>query len=194
MEAALTGSAEGIIHLLNKGADVTVRVALFVVRATPPPPPFFFTLWLSSFLFVLQKSCPIAAAAQNGHVNCIWTLARRGADVNKGMPNGQTPLSYACVKGHPNCVKALLSLGADLDHTWGVAKITAVAAAAQHGTTECLRLLIAKGADVNKPLVVWSPPPLHTARCTACLRVVMSSCLVLPGIIPCGICRPGPRL
>jgi|GEM_PF-632158 len=87
-------------------------------------------------------------AAAKGHDEMLWYLLRQGAHVNRGMPNGRTPLMVASENGHTRIVQMLLRAGADLERK-GVDGTTALAAAALQGQLAMSKRLINAGADVN---------------------------------------------
>ena len=52
---------------------------------------------------------------RNGHDKCIELLAEYGADVNKSMNVGVTPVYIASQKGHDKCIEVLVKCGADVN-------------------------------------------------------------------------------
>ena len=54
-------------------------------------------------------------ASMQGHVECVRTLLRHGAQVNIVDENGMTALHFAGYYGHATVVQALLHAGAEVD-------------------------------------------------------------------------------
>ena len=94
----------------------------------------------------------LMAAAVAGDLDAVSCLLDHGADVKAKTPTGFTALIGAAVSGNAKIVALLLERGADPN---AVARLerdilqTPAGVAASMGHTECLRLLMAAGADVN---------------------------------------------
>jgi|TARA_B110000977_G_scaffold139712_2_gene177345 ankyrin repeat protein len=71
---------------------------------------------------------------------------KAGADVNKAMNDGQTPVCIAAEEGHEATVRALIELGADVNKATDDGK-TPQSFAAQNGHEAIVRALIEAGAD-----------------------------------------------
>ena len=55
-------------------------------------------------------------ASYGGHLDVVWALLEKGADVNaRRNEDGVTPLIAASAQGHVDVVRALLEKGADVD-------------------------------------------------------------------------------
>ncbi len=92
---------------------------------------------------------PVMTAALTGNERIVRVLLAHGARVNeKESSRGQTALMWAVAENHPEAVKALIEGGADVN-TRSSGRFTAMLFAAQRGTIECARLLLAAGAGVN---------------------------------------------
>jgi len=63
----------------------------------------------------LEKKNALMIAAEFGNNEIAKTLVARGADVNAGEQNGQTPVMLAAVEGHEETVRILLSAGANVN-------------------------------------------------------------------------------
>jgi ankyrin repeat protein len=94
----------------------------------------------------------LMASAGNGDLDAVKCLLDHGADVKAQMANGYTALIGAAIAGDARVVALLLERGAN---PYVVCKTdvgilqTAASMAAIMGRAECLRLLMAAGADVN---------------------------------------------
>ena len=101
----------------------------------------------------------LCEAAMRGDVSAIERLAAEGASPNAksraGVPDNEAPaVVIAAWRGHARAVSALVRLGADLDarsttsHTSMRRRgFTALMGATQRGKVECVRALLAGGAD-----------------------------------------------
>ncbi len=104
----------------------------------------------------------LMAAALNGDLEAVTCLLDHGANVKAKTPTGFTALIAAALSGNAQVVALLLDRGADPN---AVAELergilqTPAGVAASMGHADCLRLLMAAGADVN----VQGGPFKHTA-------------------------------
>lgn len=88
-------------------------------------------------------------AAQNGDATSAKKFIESGANVNLTNNNGATPLHLAACK-NVDCVEILIHAGADtkkVDLLWGW---TPLHWAVCFGKTDCLKILIAAGSNINK--------------------------------------------
>jgi ankyrin repeat protein len=94
----------------------------------------------------------LMGAAGNGDLDAVHCLLDHGADVKTQTRTGFTALIGAALSGNPKVVAVLLERGADPN---AVCKLergilqTPAGVAASMGHADCLRLLMAAGADVN---------------------------------------------
>lgn len=86
---------------------------------------------------------PLMMAALKGHLELARKLIDRGADVNK---TGWTPLHYAATGGHLAIMDLLLEHHAYIDAE-SPNGTTPLMMAAQYGSIDAVRLLLAAGAD-----------------------------------------------
>ncbi len=148
--AAANGNAATIKLLLDKRADVNAAEASGVT--------------------------PLMEAARSGRVDAVRMLLAHGAQVNaRESARGQTALMWAVSRQHPEIVKVLIENHADLQVRTGERTVmamldqgprgvktaardahpminggsTALMLAAQNGSAESARLLLAAGANVN---------------------------------------------
>ncbi len=141
VDAAMTqnrGSTVGL--LIEKGADVTIHVAVFAgdidkVRS-----------FIESGVSVDAKDrtgfTPLHWAARTGHTDIAECLIANGANVNAG--DDSTPLQEAASYSK-EMVELLVAKGADINAgPW-----TALHGAVDEGLKDIVELLIQKGADVN---------------------------------------------
>ena len=85
-------------------------------------------------------------ACRKGKLPRVETLIKWGADVNKEISDGWTPLMAASYYGHADIARALLAAGADVnaaDNGGGMALMFA----SDNGRVEIVRDLLAAGAD-----------------------------------------------
>ena len=142
-QAAIIGNEDVIRRLLNAGADANERGA--------------------------DDQTALMIVARSGNVRAAQYLVEAGADVNAVEQwRGQTALMWAAAQKQPAMVEFLLDAGADPDaqsfpNNWErqvtaeprmkvlpAGGMTPLLYAAREGCTECTRLLIEGGADINK--------------------------------------------
>ena len=65
----------------------------------------------------MQHHCSLQlrTAAENGHLDVVRHLVEVGADKDKAMDTGATPLFIAAENGHLDVVLHLVEVGADKD-------------------------------------------------------------------------------
>ena len=90
----------------------------------------------------------IFSAVRNQHVERVWLLLRKGADVNIRNINGQTPLHYAAFEGNAEIVKLLLENGALINSKDNFG-LTPLHLAAYEGKLNTVSVLVRRGAGVN---------------------------------------------
>ena len=139
-EAAILGSAPILDVLLKAGADANFKN--------------------------LEGETPLMAAARSGKVEAARLLIEAGADVNARESFGQqTPIMWAAAQKQPEMVRFLASKGADLNargatRQWERKVITEprpkdlnrggftpLLYAAREGCVDCVKALLAAGAD-----------------------------------------------
>ncbi|HEY9237782.1 MAG TPA: ankyrin repeat domain-containing protein, partial [Burkholderiaceae bacterium] len=86
---------------------------------------------------------PLMMAALKGDLPATQQLLERGAKVNQ---TGWSPLHYAATGPEPRLVQLLLERGAEVDAPSPNAT-TPLMMAAQYGTEDSVKLLLARGAD-----------------------------------------------
>ena len=85
-------------------------------------------------------------AAKEGDAAAIERLAAQGASPN-AKQRGKPAVVRAALNGHAGAVSALVRLGGDLDARMDGSGWTALMMAARMGKVECVRALLAGGAD-----------------------------------------------
>ena len=88
-------------------------------------------------------------AAEMGYVPVVRALVTKGADMNKVMRNGATPLYIASQNGHVEVVSILAERGADINKANNNGT-TPLWIASGKGHVEVVRVLAERGADMNK--------------------------------------------
>lgn len=140
--AAERGALDAFRSLLAAGADVNAKDA--------------------------QQDSAFLIAARNGHAELVRAALAAGADVRSLNRYGSTALMGPAYRGHVEVVRLLLDTPLDLHHVnhlgW-----TALLEAIVLGTDgprhqEIVRLLIARGSDVNRPDRDGVRPLAHAER------------------------------
>ena len=125
-----------------------------------------------------QGETPLMIGARYGDVSILQLLLDAGARINDSGKNGETALTIAAAEANAGAVRALLEAGADLadqgyDALWYTSRerkkanlqiiemllaagadpngsgFTPLIRAAQHGSPEMVRALVAGGAEIN---------------------------------------------
>lgn len=129
------------------------------------------------------RNTPLMQAARSGDTATVELLLQAGSDVNRRNAGGMTALSWAACANHPEVVKLLLDAGAMVNipttscgatvDGWCRTGSTELHIAALHGSTECIPLLLAAGADIEaqdmfgRTPFILSPLSLNTATVRA---------------------------
>lgn len=121
-EAVKRGDIEGVITLLESGANVN-ELAVIYIRA--------------------DRSTPLCVAAKEGHIALVKILVANGASVNKG-----SPLAYAAGENHIEIMQYLLDKGANPKKR-AYSGATAYGCAIATGNVEILKLLVAHGVKIR---------------------------------------------
>jgi cytochrome c len=135
-DAAKKGDVAGITAALDAGADIN-------------EPDGFAT--------------PLYYAVSRQHLEAAKLLIARGADVNAGSKVGGPPLKAAVAKSKIELITLLLAHGADPNVAVG--DQTVLHEAVRRGCLDCVKALVAAGADVNAPGAdPVARTPIHLAR------------------------------
>ncbi len=97
----------------------------------------------------LKAVTPLLLASTNGSAAMIGLLLEKGADANLANAPGTTPLMLAAASGSVDAVKALLDHGADVNARESLRRQNALMFAAALNRDAVVRLLAARGADLN---------------------------------------------
>jgi ankyrin repeat protein len=164
--AAAQDHPEMIRFLVSKGARVDARSAVrdWPRRMTAEERPKDLNRGgMSGLMF----------AARDGRLNAVAALLKAGADVNFTDPDGSTALIVALMNGHWDTAKLLIDSGADINQWdwWGQTPLymavdmntlptgarTELPTMDRATGMDIIRLLIAKGANVNAQLKLRPP-------------------------------------
>lgn len=147
--ASVAGGSEVVKMLLDKGARVDIRDNV-------EPMPLLFTGG--------GKSTPLAEAGRTGDLASIKMLAAAGADINARSPQKVSALSEAVFYGRRDVTKWLLENGASVHDPVTALQVPILGLAAVRGDAAIVRMLIAKGADVNARDKTGSTPLFWAVR------------------------------
>ena len=144
----LTSHAAAIHDAAKKGDTAAITAALDAGANVNDPDGF---------------ATPLYYAVSRQHLDAAKLLIDRGADVNVGSKISGPPLKAAVAKSKPELITLLLAHGADPNLTVG--DQTALHEAVRRGCLECVKALVAVGADVNAPGAdLVARTPIHLAR------------------------------
>lgn len=122
MYAANQGDTNGVVLLLDKGADVNAK---------------------NNYGDTL-----LMQVATTGHTNTVELLLDKGADINAKDSFGKTALMSAARFGNVEIIKLLLDKGANVNAKDNLGE-TALMSAAESGDTNAVEIVLARGADIN---------------------------------------------
>jgi len=125
------------LHYAAEGGHTQVVRALLDREADPTELGGYFSL-----------TAPIHIASRGGHVDVITALVERGASIDQKSSNGYAAIHAAYA--HPTAVRRLIDLGANVN-ALSVLGSSPLMWAAQAGSVEVVKLLLAAGAIVQTP-------------------------------------------
>ena len=88
-------------------------------------------------------------ACMAGHVDAATLLCHRGAEVDRAMPDGRTPLYSASACGRVAAARLCLDHGADVDRAMRDGA-TPLLAACGYNHVDVAALLLARGAGIDR--------------------------------------------
>jgi len=121
----------------QKGADEVVQLLLNPPNGVPA----------DVNLENIRGFSPLAIAACNGHLECMESLIRHQAVVNRPLIQGANPLFLASQNGHKEAVMMLLEHHADVDQMRASDGSTALMIATHNGHLEIVDILMDAKAD-----------------------------------------------
>jgi len=144
----LTSQAAAIHDAAKKGDTAAIATALDAGSDINEPDGF---------------GTPLYYAVSRQHLDAAKLLVARGADVNAGSKIGGPPLKPAVAKSKLELITLLLAHGADPNVAAG--KETVLHQAVRNGCLDCVKALVAAGADVNaRGADAVARTPIHLAR------------------------------
>ena len=164
--AATNGHCEGLKFLLERGADISVRVlrsgftalhlAAHCSQADVIP-------LLLKHGFNIDEKCleysrtSLHLTAKRGLIGMVYLLIEKGARIEERDEFGDSALAVAATSGMLGVVKVLIEKGANLEARDNHGS-TGVHKAARAGHEKVVQLLIKKGANVHaKDINGWTP-------------------------------------
>jgi ankyrin repeat protein len=175
MWAAAFDRADALRALVEWGADPDARSALSSIPTLQPAGIGLITMELPKGSWTA-----LMYAAREGANAATRALADAGADLNAAGPDGMTPLMLAIINAHYDVVSTLLDVGADPNRR-DKGGMTALYAAVDMrtpvwmqgrpdvlptgalGIVDVIKLLIARGAEINATLTAPLLQRNHTA-------------------------------
>jgi ankyrin repeat protein len=99
-----------------------------------------------------DRETAIIKASENGHLNVVKYLLKKGANVNDMDETSlkQSPLILATFEGHENVVKTLLKRGANIHYKNNMGD-NALITSIQEGKINVTKILLDNGANINEP-------------------------------------------
>ncbi len=96
-------------------------------------------------------SVPLHQAAIGGHLEIVSMLLDRKAEIDLADNQGSTPLHAACMRFQPAVARLLIERGARINvrDQWGHTALVNAVGTVYGQDLDLIKLLIAKGADVN---------------------------------------------
>ncbi|MBN1759585.1 MAG: ankyrin repeat domain-containing protein [Chitinispirillaceae bacterium] len=125
------GKLEQVKKLLDSGVDVNQR----------------FEYEFSWLMGSNKEVTPLELAAVYNNVQIVELLLKKGADVNASDGDGYTALIVAARQGNAENLQVLLKAGAKVDARAWAGGITALNQAAVANHPDCVKVLLAAGAD-----------------------------------------------
>jgi len=128
IEHARSGDLTGVRRMLAAGGDPNE------------------TVWHSVIADGIEEA-PLHEAARHGHIAVMQELIKAGADINKTLDEGWTPVLQAAVDGQGDAIRFLAAQGAKLDESETFYGDTALHRAVGLGHIDAAAALVEKGAN-----------------------------------------------
>ena len=118
-------------------------------------------------------------ACNMGLLSIVRLLLDRGARADTDKGDRRNPILTATTHGHAEVVATLLDQGVDIHRTYYQRGETLLHVAAHwSGSADCIKMLVAKGAEVNAADAQGFTPLTHA---TVCSRLILARALVDAG-------------
>jgi len=173
MWATIDNRAPAVRALVVAGADVNARSKVTAYPHTPPG--VIGDALEDGYSYVGQTVLPkggwtaLMYAARQGALDAAQALAESGADLDAADPDGTSALTFAIINGHYDVAALLVEKGADVNQPDRTGATPLYAAVDMHtlqtsfgrpelpraivdGSVPMAKLLLAHGADPNRPL------------------------------------------
>jgi len=173
MWAALENRAEAVRALVAAGANVNARSKVTAYPHTPPG--VIGDALEEGYSYVGQTVLPkggwtpLMYAARQGALDAARALIDGGADLNAADPDGTPALTFAIINGHYDVAMLLADRGADVNQSDRTGATPLYSAVDMHtlatsfgrpalardvtdGSVGAAKMLLAHGADPNRPL------------------------------------------
>ena len=155
-DAAMNGDKTALRVLIQKKADIngvqtdgTTAIQWAAYRNDLESADILIAAGADVKLANRDGATPLWLAAENGSAPMIGKLLDAGADPNGRTPNGETPLMMAARNGNVAALEVLLNHKADPALKENLRGTTALMWAVEQAHPEAVKLLVARGADVN---------------------------------------------
>lgn len=154
--AAQTGNLEAVKGSIASGADVNSSdqegdTALHLAAKYPAVAAYLIQKGAKVNVRNNWGDTPVFRVANSGNLKMVQFFADKGAELDIRNDHGATPLNYASCNGHIAVMRYLIDHGANLNTPGnGHSPLAWACHNSHHGYLEAVKLLLAKGADINQ--------------------------------------------